>query len=158
LGACWLAITALGLAAWRASTRVAERESVHVPRPWRFFLVGFIGTFGQFFFIYYAAEKDSPHFLITMLLVALYDLFILWLVLRWSGGLNARDDRHRLALLSDSLSLFLILGPLTTNGKYPIMLYSNPVILFVLWLLYRRVGKRLMAETSVEGDTIKQLT
>lgn len=158
LGACWLAIAALGLAAWRFTPRAAEQAAVRVPPPGRFFFLGFLGTFAQFFFIYYAAEKNSPHFLVTMLLLTLYDLFILWLVLRWSGGLKAWDDRHRLSLISGSISLFLILGPLTTNGRYPVMLYSNPVLLLILWLLYRKIKRRVAVEKPLEAEPIQQLT
>jgi len=158
LGACWLAIAALTLAAWRVSGKAKEPGVVKVPAPALFWFVGFLGYLGQFLILYSTAEKNSPPFVITMLLVALYDLFILWLLLRWSGGTRAWDDRHRLALICGALSFFLILGPLTMNGQYPVMYYSNPVFLLCLWFIYRKVKKRVLSESSVEADTISRPT
>jgi len=145
LGACWLAIAILTLAAWRVSNDAKEPDVARVPRPRRFFWTGLLGTFAQFFLLYFAADRNNPPFLLTMILLALYDLFILWLVLRWNGEGKAWDDRHRLALICGALSFFLILGPLTTNGQYPVMYFSNPVFLLGLWLLYRRINQRVIS-------------
>ncbi len=157
LGACWLAIAGLVLAAWRFSEKAGIAGVVKVPRPARFFWTGFLGTFGQFFFIYAAAERTNIPFLLTMILLALYDLFFLWLILRWNGRGEAWDDRHRLALICGALSFFLILGPLTTNGQYPVMYFSNPVFLLCLWLIYRRVNRRVVSENTLEADKINPL-
>jgi hypothetical protein len=158
LGACWLAIAGLTLAAWRVSNNPKDTGIVKVPRPALFWLLSFLGTFGQFFIIYATAERNNPPFLLTMILLALYDLFILWIILRWNRGGRAWDDRHRLALICGALSLLLILGPLTTNGQYPVMYYSNPVFLLCLWLIYRKVSRRVTSETTAEADKINPLT
>ncbi|MHC1782448.1 MAG: hypothetical protein AB9891_06760 [Anaerolineaceae bacterium] len=147
LGACWLAIVLLALAAWRLPTKLETAEPPsNVSPPRRFWWTAFLATFGQFFIVYFTADKNSLPFLITMLLIVLFDLFILWQVRRWSGGGRGWDDRHRLALISGSLAFFLILGPLTTNGKYPVMYFSNPVFLVLLWWIYRRVDLRVKSE------------
>ena len=158
LGACWLVIAGLALTAWCISNNPGESVIPKVPRPRRFYWTGFIGTFGQFFLIYATAERNNPPFVLTMILLALFDLFILWLVLRWNGGGNAWDDRHRLALICGALSFFLILGPLTTNGQYPVMYFSNPVFLLCLWLIYRKVSRRVTSENILKADKINPLT
>lgn len=154
LGMCWLAILLLGLAAWRARTETEAARVASVPHPRLFWWIGFLATFGQFFIVYYTAEGIKPPFLLSMLLIALFDLFILWLVLRWNGNGTNWDDRHRLALINGSLSWFLIMVPLTTNGQYPIMYFSNPVMLVLLWWIARRVNQRVKGEHSPQAVTI----
>jgi hypothetical protein len=49
------------------------------------------------------------------------------------------------------LSLFLILGPLTTNGQYPVMYFSNPFFLFLVWLVwlaYRSIKRPILQEQT----------
>jgi hypothetical protein len=118
LGMCWLAIIGLALAAWRIPSTVITPRVVNVPRPRRFWWTGFLGTFGQFYLLYSTAENNNPPFIVTMILVAFYDLFILWLVVHWNGAGQSWDDRHKLALITGALSFFLILGPLTTISDH----------------------------------------
>ena len=89
-----------------------------------------------------------------MLLVFLLDIFVLWLVLRWNGNGSSWDDRHRLALINGALCFFLIFGPLTTNGKYPIMYLSSPLFLILIWLVYRRVDKRFVVQQTSSAPSI----
>lgn len=154
LGMCWLAIAALTLAAWRIPSTIIAPRAVNVPRPRRFWWTGFLGAFGQFYLLYATAENNNPPFIVTMILLALYDLFLFWLVVRWSGAGQSWDDRHKLALIIGSLSFFLILGPLTTNGQYPIMYFSNPIFLFCLWWVYRKVNRRVTSENAPEAVKI----
>ncbi len=147
LGMCWLAIALLALAAWRAGHAVAqETRAVRVPPAWLFWWTGFLGMLGQLLIIYRTTEQNGHPFLVTMLLIALLDLLILWLILRWSGNAQNWDDRHRLALINGALSLFLIGMPLFTNGKYPVMYFSNPVLLVLMWWVSQRVNRRVKAE------------
>lgn len=155
LGMCWLAIAGLMLAAWRIPSKVIALRAVTVPRPRRFWWTGFLGVFGQFYLLYITAENNNPPFVVTMILLALYNLFILWLVVRWSGAGQAWDDRHKLSLITGMLSFFLILGPLTTNGQYSIMYFSNPIFLLCLWFMHRKINRRLMAENNLEAVKIK---
>jgi hypothetical protein len=145
LGMCWLAILLLALAAWRARPGTKEAQTINAPSPRRFWWIGFLATFGQFFIVYYTAEGIKPPFLLSMLLIALFDFFILRLILRWNGNGNW-GDRHRLALINGSLSWFLIMVPLTTNGQYPVMYFSNPILLVLLWWVARKVNQRVKGE------------
>ena len=153
LGICWLAITLLTLAVWRMPATMKLGSSANVPRPRWFFWTGFIASFIHHFIIYFTAEKNSPHFLISMFLVAVFDLFILWLILRWNSQGKRWDDRHRLALFYGPICFFLIIGPLTTNGQYPIMYYSNPVFLILLWWIYRKINQRVNREIEMSPKT-----
>jgi hypothetical protein len=155
LGACWLAIVLLALAAWRAPMSLKAKSVFTPPRPRRFWWIAFLATFGQFFIVYFTAEKNSPPFFVSMVLIALYDLFILWLILRWSGMGRGWDDRHRLALISGSLSFFLILGPLATNGAYPVMYFSNPVFIIGLWWVYRKVDRRIATGNEIPAEPLE---
>ena len=66
-------------------------------------------------------------------------------IARLSGNGAAWDDRHRLALLGGALSLFLVLGSLTVGSRYPVMYFTSPVFLLLLWLAARRVNRRFVA-------------
>lgn len=146
LGMCWLVIVLLVLAAWRTPTTRKEGvpSRVSPARPWRYGGIAFVGTFLHFFIVYFPAEQNNPHFIVSMFIIALFDLFVLWLILRWSGNGTKWDDRHRLALIIGALSFFLILGLI--DGQYPIMYVSNPVFLAILWWFYRKVSQRVKAE------------
>ena len=56
-----------------------------------------------------------------------------------------------IAPIIGSLSLFLVLGSLTTNGQYPAMWFSNPVILLLMWWIYRRVERHRQFDTRLPG-------
>jgi hypothetical protein len=146
--ASWLAVFVLvGLArlvpAW--SLPPVKRA---VPRPWRFWLTGFLGLFGHFFLIYNGADNGAYPYPIAMLLLVLWYLFLLWLVLRWSGNGTAWDDRHRIALVNGALSLLLALGPLTVGAQYPVMCFSHPVFLLLLWLAGRKIRQHRRNESN----------
>ena len=144
----WLAILGLVLLA-RFIPKPEAREAVPpAVRPWRYFLVGFLGMIGQFLLIYYGTEKNTFPFVIKMIVLLVYDLLILALVLRWNRRGAAWDDRHRLALINGALCFFLILGPLTVGTQYPVMYYSDPVFLLILWLIARHVNRRVTNPSS----------
>lgn len=147
----WLAVFGLGLLARFLPTRLLPSVSSTVPRPSRFWWIGFLGYFLQFFFIYLVAEQDSLPFPLTMLGVLIFDLFLLWLVLHWSGNGSTWDDRHRLALINGALMLFLVLVPLTSGAQYPITYVTNPIFLILLWLVARRVNRRFTLPNSASS-------
>ncbi|MBN2115301.1 MAG: hypothetical protein JW730_01940 [Anaerolineales bacterium] len=146
LGVCWLSIALLALTAWRARAAAKEASPGKVPHPRLFWWAGFLGTFGHIFIVYHTSEQSQPPFIVSMFLIALFDLLMVWMILRGSGNAQSWDDRHRLALINGTLSLFLILTPLVTNGQYPIMYFSNPVLLVILWWVARKVNQRVNSE------------
>lgn len=147
----WLAIILLVIAA-RIFPRVKPRiQPSRVARPRRFAWTAFFAVWAHFFIVYFTAEQNSPPFLASMAILALVDLVILWLILRWNCSGSCWDDRHRLALIGGALSFFLVLGPLTTNGQYPLMYVSNPIMLVILWWIYSRVSRR-MDSSQADGN------
>jgi hypothetical protein len=153
LGMCWLVIAALTLAAWRIPATAPVSRVTRVPSPGVFFGFAFLATLGQFFLLYFTGEKEFPPFLVTMLLLALYDLSLLWLVRRWNGNFAAWDDRHRIALINGSLTFFLLLGPLTIGGEYPIMAVSNPFFFFTLLWFAHKTDQRVNAELAAQSTS-----
>jgi hypothetical protein len=144
----WVAVFALGFVARYVPAHPLPPRVRKAPAPWKFFLAGFLGFFIQLVIVYFSAENQSTPFPLIMLSLLFFDLFMLWLILRMSGNGASWDDRHRMALIIGALSFFLILGPLTTNGQIPVMYFSNPIFLFLLWLAYRSVKRRVLNEQT----------
>jgi hypothetical protein len=138
-----LAILALGLLARFIPARILAPREKTPPKPWRFWLIGFLGWFIQFIIVYNGSEKGTTPFPITMLVLAIFDLFLLWIILWMNGNGAAWDDRHRLALINGALSLFLIFVPLTSGAQMPIIYVTNPIFLIGLWWVYRGVNRRV---------------
>lgn len=144
----WLAIFALiGLARMLPSPSISP-ASGEKARPRRYFLIGLLGMFGQYFLIHLGAEQGAYPFPAAMAILVIYDLLILGMILRWNKRGAAWDDRHRLALIIGAMSFFLIIGPLTVGSQYPVMYFSNPIFLALLWLAYRKVNQRVKHEST----------
>lgn len=149
LGLTWLAIVLLVILAWRIcspSTQSLSEQSI--PRPRRFFWAGLLATFFHNVIVYVPAEKTLLPFPITMFLLAIFDLFTLRLILRWSHNARAWDDRHRLALIIGGLGFYLIFGPLTTNDQVSILYFTSPVYLIALTLFYKKVSHQIKASPT----------
>jgi hypothetical protein len=144
----WIAVIGLGFIARYVPAHPLPPRERKTPTPWKFFLAGFLGFLIQFVIVYSSAENQTTPFPVIMLSLLVFDLFMLWLLLRMSGNAASWDDRHRMALIIGALSFFLVLGPLTTNGQYPVMYFSNPIFLLLLWLAYRSVKRRVLHEQT----------
>jgi hypothetical protein len=140
-----LVILALALAARLVPARLLPPVKRRAPMPWVFWCAGFLGYFVQFILVYRGADQGAYPFGVALLLVPLFDLLVLGVVLRWSGNGAAWDDRHRLALLGGALSFFLVFGLLTVGRQYPVMYFSHPVFLLLLWLAAPRVDRRFIS-------------
>jgi hypothetical protein len=138
----WLSIGLLALAARLWPTPRPRPVHRTAPAPFWFWMLGFMGVFIHFMIVYQGGDEGRYPFPVAMLLLGLFDVLVVWLIRRWSGAGQAWDDRRRLALINGGLMFFLILGPLTTNGQYPVMYFSNPVFILLLWWFERRVAKR----------------
>lgn len=141
--ASWLSVFALVGLARVVPARILKPVERRVPRPWRFWLAGFVGLFGQFFIIYQGADEGAYAFPIAMLLLVLWYLLLLWIMLRWSGNGASWDDRHRVALINGALSMLLVLGPLSVGSQYPVMYVSNPILFLLLLLAGRKIRRRV---------------
>jgi len=145
----WIAVIALGFVARYVPAHPLPPREGKAPLPWKFLLAGFLGFFIQFVIVYSSSENQTTPFPVVMLSLLIFDLFMLGLLLRMSGNGAAWDDRHRMALIIGALSFFLVLGLLTTDGQYPVLYFSNPVFLFLLWLAYRSVKIRVLNEQNL---------
>ncbi len=133
----WLVIFALMALARRAPTpRGAHTRGAAPPR--RFFALGFLGLLAHHLTLYFGADGGAYGPWTAFLLTLAVDGLALWLAWRWSGGFAAWDDRRRLALVNGALAFFLVLAPLTIGAQYPVLYWSNPLFLFLLWMGYRR--------------------
>ncbi len=153
----WKLVSLLAIVLLVILARVLPKPAAPQPhppaaRPWRYFLVGFLGMIGQFVLIYSGAEKNTFPFVVKIIVLVIYDILILLLILWWNKRGAAWDDRHRLALINGALSFFLVLGPLTIGAQYPVMYFSNPVFLLILWLVARHVNRRYPSSSTVEGS------
>lgn len=151
LGFCWLAIALLAAAAWRPLRSAGGEQRRLVPRPRRFWITGFLATLAQFIFIYAAADRGSPPFPVAMILIAAFDLFLLRLILRWSGNARNWDDRHRLALIGGSVAFLMVIQLLAAGGRNPVLYFSNPLILLLSGWIYRRIERRVSRERETQA-------
>ena len=152
-----LAIVLLVLFARFLPNQAAPEPVPPKMRPIWYFLIGFLGMTGQFVLIYIGAEKNTFPFVPKMIVLLVFDLLILLLILHWNKRGAAWDDRHRLALINGALCFFLILGPLTVGIQYPVMYYSNPVFLLILFLIARHVNRRVTKPSSSGEIVIPQI-
>jgi hypothetical protein len=54
------------------------------------------------------------------------------------------------ALVVGALSLFLVLGPLTEGSNNPVLYFSNPVFLLLLFLAYIKVSRRVKGKYKID--------
>ena len=143
----WLLIlVSVGLA--RLAPQIDLSRHAAPPRPLSFFLLAFMATLIHHALIYVGAENGTYPFPVALLLTALFDLSMLWLILRWRGRADTWDDRHRLALVGGVLGFFLAF-PLLIGAPSPIFYLSNPVFLLLLGLAYRRISRTVAARSFV---------
>ncbi len=78
------------------------------PHPLCFLLLGLANMTLFFVAVYVLPETWAPPLALSVVGLALLDVFTLWLLLRWSGNGGAWDDRHRLAWTAGGLGFFLL--------------------------------------------------
>ena len=106
----WAAIGALIWAARRIPAQVFPPRARVVPRPRRFWALGFVGMTTYFLGVYGIADADTVPPLALIALLLAWDGVVLYLALRWSGNGYAWDDRHKLALAAGAMWLFVLSG------------------------------------------------
>lgn len=138
-------VAASMLIAWRLPHRLFAPGTTTVRKPFRFWLVGFLGT-AAFFLIFWVIPQTGLPPLITMLIGFGLVVLVTWLVMRMSGNGTVWTDIHRLALSTGPLSLFIILAPIhefvtpITDNPAGMTLVGLVALSFLLWL-YRRVRR-----------------
>jgi hypothetical protein len=150
----WLAVLGLIWAARHLPAHVVMPADRPVPRPRRFWGLGFAGLFAYFFMVFAAGDNGHPAPLVTMLLLAGLDLLVVVLIRRWSGNGHAWDDRHRLALVAGGLWLFILFSLVLEIGGNPGMSVVGLVAAAGLWRLGRRVNRRAAQEPRLQPSAV----
>jgi hypothetical protein len=144
----WLANFALIWTARHLPTQPFPPRRVVVPRPRRFWLLGFLNMSIFFLAVFLTAQNDIPPFFVAALLLLALDGVTLWLILRWSGNGFAWDDRHRLALIAGELSFFIYFCFDHDIEKWEGLSIVAIIAAIALWQLGRRVTTRIQLEAA----------
>jgi hypothetical protein len=150
----WMAVIGLIWMARRLPARTAAPVDRRVPRPRRFWGLGFAGLLAYFVIVFATGDNGQPAPLVTMLLLAALDLLALVLIRRWSGNGLAWDDRHRLALVAGGLWLFILFSLVLEIGGNPGMSLVGLVAGVGLWRLGRRVNRRVAVERQLQPSAV----
>lgn len=133
-----LSIGALGVAARSISYDAREKDLASVPRPRRFFVLGFAAIAGVFVTTGIGVAT-GVHAAVTAAVMVVITAGAAGLVLRWSGRTTAWDDRHRLALVAGIIAFLTLIGVGTLGG---VGLLTAVATAGALWWLHRRVEDR----------------
>lgn len=147
----WLALFALIWAARHVPAQPLRPRTVAVPRPRRFWLVGFLNMSIFFFAVFLTPQYSIPPFFVTALLLLVLDGVALWLILHWSGNGFAWDDRHRLALIAGELSFFIYACFDHDIEKWEGLSIVGIIAIIALWQLGRCVTARIQLENPLVG-------
>jgi hypothetical protein len=127
--------------------RISVIEERKVGHPFRFWLLSFIAAI-LFMITFWALPNTSiPAFVTAAIGIALAAFFIWW-VMRLSGNTHAWDDRHRLALASGPLSVFILMTPIhefdssRTDNTSGMIVVGIAALVFLVWLNWR-TAKRI---------------
>jgi hypothetical protein len=116
-----------------------------ISRPLCFGLIGFVATL-LFFLIQWVPPEIGLPVLLTMASTVALVVFVVWVVRRMSKD-GAWRDKHRLALASGGLMLFVLLAPIhefnaeRMDNPTGMMIVGLVVMLFLIWM-QRRVAQR----------------
>jgi hypothetical protein len=142
-------IVALVVAARLIPRRPLPRVAHHAPHPAWFLILGAVNMTAVFGTVFILPEAGvRPPLALSVAFLLALDGATLWLLLSWSGGGFAWDDRHRLALVVGLLAFFLAFGVLSDlehfEGKSLVSLAAALGLLYV----WRRIAGRIGSETS----------
>ena len=135
-------VVALVLLAWRLPRQPFVPKAIAVPKPFWFWLLGFVGMIVFFLTFWVLPGAGLPPFINILTSIGLVVL-VIWRVLRMSGNGSAWTDTHRLALVSGPLSLFSLFAPIqefdTTrlDNTAGMSLVGVVTLVFLTWLYWR---------------------
>ncbi len=133
--------------AWKLPAESALAKEISVKSPVLFWIIGLLGTI-VFMVIFWALPNTSTPPAVTVLLGIGLAACVTWLVMRLSGNMGAWDDRHRLALATGPLTIFILLTPIEelfrsrAGSTAGMMLVGLGALILLVWL-YRRTIKRV---------------
>jgi len=117
-----------------------------VPRPWRFWLTGFLATLGFFVASWGLPSAGVPVWLTMLLMLAVFVLPALW-VRRASGKGLEWQAKHLCALAAGALSFLILIAPIQESDATRVddprgMTLVGISFALLLLLLYWRVRRR----------------
>ncbi len=152
----WLSVGALIWAAKRLPARPFPPRERAVPRPRRFWWLGFVGMTVYFLGIYIVAGNSTisstiPS-LVLIALVLVWDTLVLRLALRWSGNGYAWNDRHKLALVAGELWFFVLWSfAAESDGMAGMLVVGISLALALEWMA-RRVRRRVAEDVPLPTE------
>ncbi len=138
-------VVCLFLLAWKLPRQVFAAKDIVTAKPFRFWLLGFLGTF-TFFFVYWVLPNTGVHPLIAIVAGVIHVAAVTWLVLRMSGNGGAWTELHRLGLVAGPMSLFIIVAPFQefaatrSDNTAGMTMVGIGAAIFLLWLRRRVKG------------------
>lgn len=108
----WLAIAGLVFAAWRLPAHVFPPRPGQSIHPCWYGVIAAVNMTLVFVSIFVLPEMNPPWlpaWPVVFAFVALLDVFVFWIIMRWSGNATAWDDRHKLALVIGLLTFFIVM-------------------------------------------------
>jgi hypothetical protein len=145
----WLTAAAalvLFVTAWRLPGKAEKTKDMPVMSPILFWFIGFIGTI-VFMVVFWALPNTDLPALVTALLAVVLTAGFICLIMWLSGNTRDWDDRHRLALATGPLSIFILMTPIeeyfrtrlgSTTGM---VLVGVAAILLLVWLHWRTIKR-----------------
>lgn len=116
----WLAIAGLIYLAWRLPARVFPPRTGQSIHPCWYGVIAALNMTLVFVSVFVLPEMNPawlPAWPAVFAFVALLDVFVFWIIMRWSGNATAWDDRHKLALVIGLLAFFIVMDFLKDLGS-----------------------------------------
>lgn len=151
----WLTAIVVGgliLLAWRLPGQVKTVATPMKP-PVLFWLAGFLGTVIYMTIFWWLPNTSTPAAVTGVLGIALIAA-ITWLVMRLSRNAAEWDDRHRLALATGPLVIFILMTPIEelfrsrAGGTAGMILVGLAALLLLAWLHFRAIKRAREGENG----------
>ena len=141
-----MAAAVLVLIAWRLPRKAETVKAPSMKSPVLFWLAGFLGTIVYMLIFWWLPNTSIPAVITGVLGIVLIAIVIL-LVMRLSRNAAEWDDRHRLALASGPLFIFIIMTPIEelsrfhAGGTPGMILVGLGALILLVWLHWRTIKR-----------------
>jgi hypothetical protein len=138
----WVSLLALLIAGRLASAKFFAAPLRQTPQGRWLFLLGCVNVSSVFIGIGLTAEHKSPPLFITFAGLLLIETVCLTLLVYWSGGGQAWNDRQRLAWVIGTLAFFIVFGAAQDAEEWHGRSIVSIAGTFALWRVWRHVSRR----------------
>jgi hypothetical protein len=145
----WVALVGLVVAARLAPADLFAAPDRRTPGAVWFFLLAAFNTSAVVIGVGVTAENRFPPSPVTFAGLMLVEVVCLTLLVYWSGGGRAWNDRHRLAWVIGTLAFFIVVGGVIKDvGEWHGRSIVAVAATLVLWRLWRHVRRRSPAPAA----------